>query len=193
MKMKTTLYSAFLASSLFAQAYDTVFTGGSGANYNWNDPANWSNGVPSESSKVLIELESLSNNNLVISGVAVVDELVWNVTGERTHQKGLAAGGTLKANSITIDGGNYWNQFYSIGATFDATNENGTGTMTLGSQSNSLYFKASYIKADILNSEKGAYIEVDNGGSNTNPTIDAGTLNLAKDSLLTATERRRDT
>ena len=68
MKMKTTLYSAFLASSLFAQAYDTVFTGGSGANYNWNDPANWSNGVPSESSKVLIELQDLSNNNLVISG-----------------------------------------------------------------------------------------------------------------------------
>lgn len=187
MKMKTTLYSAFLASSLFAQAYDTVFTGGSGANYNWNDPANWSNGVPSESSKVLIELQDLSNNNLVISGVAAVDEVVWNVTGEMVHQKGLAAGGTLKANSITIDGGNYWNQFYSYNATFDATNENGTGTMTLRSQSNSLYFKASYIKADILNSEKGAYIEVDYGGSNTNPIIDAGTLNLAKDSLLTAT------
>lgn len=187
MKMKTTLYSAFLASSLFAQAYDTVFTGGSGANYNWNDPANWSNGVPSESSKVLIELQDLSNNNLVISGVAAVDEVVWNVTGEMVHQKGLAAGGTLKANSITIDGGNYWNQFYSYNATFDATNENGTGTMTLRSQSNSLYFKASYIKANILNCEKGAYIEVDYGGSNTNPIIDAGTLNLAKDSLLTAT------
>ena len=179
MKMKTTLYSAFLASSLFAQAYDTVFTGGSGANYNWNDPANWSNGVPSESSKVLIELQDLSNNNLVISGVAVVDELVWNVTGEKVNQKGLAEGGTLKANSITIDGGNYWNQFYSYNATFDATNENGTGTMTLRSQSNSLYFKASYIKADILNCEKGAYIEVDYGGSNTNPLFDAGTLNLA--------------
>lgn len=187
MKMKTTLYSAFLASSLFAQAYDTVFTGGSGANYNWNDPANWSNGVPSESSKVLIELQDLSNNNLVISGVAVVDELVWNVTGEKVNQKGLAAGGTLKANSITIDGGNYWNQFFSYNATFDATNENGTGTMTLRSQSNSLYFKASYIKADILNCEKGAYIEVDYGGSNTNPIIDAGTLNLAKYSLLNAT------
>lgn len=188
MKMKTTtaLYSAFLASSLFAQTYDTTFTGGSGANYNWNDPANWSNGVPSESSKVLIELQDLSNNNLVISGVAVVDEVVWNVTGEMVHQKGLAEGGTLKANSITIDGGNYWNQFYSYNATFDATNENGTGTMTLRSQSNSLYFKASYIKADILNCEKGAYIEVDYGGSNTNPIIDAGTLNLAKDSLLTA-------
>ena len=100
MKMKTTtaLYSAFLASSLFAQAYDTAFTGGSGANYNWNDPANWSNGVPSESSKVLIELQDLSNNNLVISGVAAVDEVVWNVTGEMVHQKGLAEGGTLKAN-----------------------------------------------------------------------------------------------
>lgn len=187
MKMKTTLYSAFLASSLFAQAYDTAFTGGSGANYNWNDPANWSNGVPSESSKVLIELKDLSNNNLVISGVAVVDELVWKVTGEKVNQKGLAEGGTLKANSITIDGGNYWNQFYSYNATFDATNENGTGTMTLKTQENSLYFKASYIKADILNCEQGAYIEVDHGGSNTNPIIDAGTLNLAKDSLLTAT------
>ena len=172
MKTATVLYSAFLASSLFAQTYDTTFTGGSGANYNWNDPANWSNGVPSESSKVLIELKDLSNNNLVISGVAVVDEVVWNVTGEMVHQKGLAEGGTLKANSITIDGGNYWNQFYSYNATFDATNENGTGTMTLRSQSNSLYFKASYIKADILNCEKGAYIEVDYG--------------LAKDSLLTA-------
>lgn len=187
MKMKTTLYSAFLASSLFAQAYDTVFTGGSGANYNWNDPANWSNGVPSESSKILIESQGLSSNDLEISGVAVVDEVVWNVTGEMVHQKGLAAGGTLKANSITIDGGNYWNQFYSYNATFDATNENGTGTMTLKTQSNSLYFKASYIKADILNCEQGAYIEVDYGGSNTNPIIDAGTLNLAKDSLLTAT------
>lgn len=150
MKMKTTLYSAFLASSLFAQAYDTAFTGGSGANYNWNDPANWSNGVPSESSKVLIELQDLSNNNLVISGVAAVDEVVWNVTGEMVHQKGLAEGGTLKT------------------------------------QSNSLYFKASYIKADILNCEQGAYIEVDHGGSNTNPIIDAGTLNLAKYSLLDA-------
>lgn len=187
MKTTTILYSAFLASSLFAQAYDTVFTGGSGADYNWDNPANWSNGVPSESSKVLIELQGLSNNNLVISGVAAVDEVVWNVTGEMTHQKGLAAGGTLKANSITIDGGPYWNQFYSIGATFDATNGSGTGTMTLKSQSNSLYFKASYIKADILNSEKGAYIEVDNGGSNTNPTIDAGTVNLSKSSLLTVT------
>lgn len=158
MKMKTTLYSAFLASSLFAQAYDTVFTGGSGANYNWNDPANWSNGIPSESSKVLIELQDLSNNNLAISGVAVVDELVWNVTGEAVHQKGLAGGGTLKANSITIDGG--------------------TGTMTLKSSS-SLYFRSSYIKADILNVEAGAYIEVNYGGSNTNPIIDAGTINLA--------------
>ena len=90
MKTATVLYSAFLASSLFAQAYDTVFTGGSGANYNWNDPANWSNGVPSESSKVLIELQDLSNNNLVISGVAVVDELVWNVTGEMVHNEELS-------------------------------------------------------------------------------------------------------
>lgn len=187
MKMKTILYSAFLASSLFAQAYDTVFTGGSGANYNWNDPANWSNGVPSESSKVLIELEGLSNNNLVISGVAAVDEVVWNVTGEMVHQKGLAAGGTLKANSITIDGGNYWNQFYSDDATFDATNESGTGTMTLKTSNNSLYFRASYIKADILNCEKGAYIEVKNGGSNTNPIIDAGTANLSKSSLFNVT------
>lgn len=37
-----------------------------------------------------------------------------------------------------------------------------------------------------MNCEKGAYIEVDYGGSNTNPIIDAGTINLAKDSLLTA-------
>ena len=34
MKTATALYSAFLASSLFAQTYDTTFTGGSGANYN---------------------------------------------------------------------------------------------------------------------------------------------------------------
>lgn len=186
MKMKTTLYSAFLASSLFAQAYDTVFTGGSGANYNWNDPANWSNGVPSESSKILIESQGLSSNNLAISGVAAVDEVVWNVAGENVHQRGLAGGGTLKANSITIDGGNYWSQFFSYNATFDATNDGGTGTMTLKS-SNNLYFNASYIKADILNVEAGAFIEVDYGGSETNPIIDAGTLNLAKDSLLTAT------
>lgn len=178
MKMKTTLYSAFLASSLFAQAYDTAFTGGSGANYNWDDPVNWSNGIPSESSKILIESQSLSSNNLVISGVAAVDEVVWNVTGKSASQKGLAAGGTLKANSITIDGRNYWSQFYSVDATFDATNDSGYGTMTLKS-SNSLYFKASYIKADILNVEAGAFIEVNGGGSNTNPIIDAGTINLA--------------
>lgn len=163
MKMKTTLYSAFLASSLFAQAYDTAFTGGSGANYNWDDPVNWSNGIPSESSKILIESQGLSSNNLVISGVAAVDEVVWNVTGKSASQKGLAAGGTLKANSITIDGRNYWSQFYSVDATFDATNDSGYGTMTLKS-SNSLYFKASYIKADILNVEAGAFIEVNGGG-----------------------------
>ena len=178
MKMKTTLYSAFLASSLFAQAYDTAFTGGSGANYNWDDPVNWSNGIPSESSKILIESQGLSSNNLVISGVAAVDEVVWNVTGKSASQKGLAAGGTLKANSITIDGRNYWSQFYSVDATFDATNDSGYGTMTLKS-SNSLYFKASYIKADILNVEAGAFIEVNGGGSNTNPIIDAGILNLS--------------
>ncbi len=180
MKMKTTtaLYSAFLASSLFAQTYDTTFTGGSGANYNWSDPANWSNGVPSESSKILIESQGLSSNDLAISGVAAVDEVVWNVAGEAVHQRGLAGGGTLKANSITIDGGKYWSQFFSYNATFDATNDGGTGTMTLKSSS-SLYFKSSYIKADILNVEAGAYIEVNYGGSNTNPIIDAGTINLA--------------
>lgn len=178
MKTATALYSAFLASSLFAQTYDTTFTGGSDANYNWSDPANWSNGVPSESSKILIESQGLSSNNLAISGVAAVDEVVWNVAGENVHQRGLAGGGTLKANSITIDGGNYWSQFYSVDATFDATNDSGYGTMTLKS-SNSLYFKASYIKADILNVEAGAFIEVNGGGSNTNPIIDAGTLNLS--------------
>lgn len=157
--------------SLFSQTYDTVFTGNSGTNYNWDDPANWSAGIPSESSKILIESAGLSSNNLAISGTAAVDCVEWNIIGSAASQKGIAKGGMLKANSIVIDGKNYWSQLFSQGS-FDASNGNGTGSMVLKS-SVSLYFKASTIKADILKVESGAHVEVDGGGTADNPQITA--------------------
>ena len=75
----------------FAQTYDTTFTGASGTDYKWDNPDNWSNGLPSESSKILIESEGLSKNNLIMPGTVAVDTVEWNVVGTAAQQKALAA------------------------------------------------------------------------------------------------------
>lgn len=153
----------------FAQTYDTTFTGASGTDYRWDNPDNWSNGVPSESSNILIESEGLSTNNLAISGTIAVNTVEWNIVGSAAQQKGLS-GGTLKANSITIDGTSYWSQLFCPDGSFDATNEAGTGIMTIKS-SNKLYFKAATIKADVLRLASGGFLEIEKGGSVENPII----------------------
>ena len=64
MKKVCTPLALVAAAALSAQTYDTTFTGASGTDYDWSNSANWSNGVPTESSNILIESEGLSNNNL---------------------------------------------------------------------------------------------------------------------------------
>ena len=154
----------------FAQTYDTTFTGASGTDYKWDNPDNWSNGIPSESSKILIESEGLSTNNLIMPGTVAVDTVEWNVVGTAALQKGIS-GGTLKANSITIDGTSYWSQLFCPDGSFDATNEAGTGIMTIKSSRSSLHFKAATIKADILHLASGGFLEIEKGGSVENPII----------------------
>lgn len=153
----------------FAQTYDTTFTGASGTDYRWDSPDNWSNGIPSESSNILIESKGLSTNNLAISGTIAVDTVEWNIVGSKAEQKGLS-GGTLKANSITIDGTSYWSQLFCPDGSFDATNEAGTGIMTIKSE-NALHFKAATIKADVLHLASGGFLEIEKGGSVENPII----------------------
>lgn len=170
MKTLPMLLSTIIAPvCAFAQTYDTTFTGASGTDYKWDNPDNWSNGIPSESSKILIESEGLSKNNLAISGTIAVDTVEWNVVGSAAQQKGLSDG-ILKANSITIDGTSYWSQLFCPDGSFDATNEAGTGIMTIKS-SNKLYFKAATIKADILHLASGGFLEIEKGGSVENPII----------------------
>lgn len=154
----------------FAQTYDTTFTGASGTDYKWDNPDNWSNGVPSESSKILIESEGLSKNNLIMPGTVAVDTVEWNVVGTEAQQKGIS-GGILKANSITIDSTSYWSQIFCPSGNFDATNEAGTGIMTIKSSGSSLHFMAATIKADILHLASGGFLEIEKGGSVENPII----------------------
>lgn len=154
----------------FAQTYDTTFTGASGTDYKWDNPDNWSNGIPSESSKILIESEGLSKNNLIMPGTVAVDTVEWNVVGTEAQQKGIS-GGTLKANSITIDSTSYWSQIFCPSGNFDATNEAGTGIMTIKSSKSSLHFMAATIKADILHLASGGFLEIEKGGSVENPII----------------------
>lgn len=170
MKTLPMLLSTIIAPvCAFAQTYDTTFTGASGTDYRWDNPDNWSNGIPSESSNILIESEGLSTNNLAISGTIAVNTVEWNIVGSDAKQKGLS-GGTLKANSITIDGTSYWSQLFCPDGIFDATNEAGTGIMTIKS-SNKLYFKAATIKADVLHLASGGFLEIGKGGSVENPII----------------------
>ena len=84
--------------------------------------------------------------------------------------KGIS-GGTLKANSITIDSTSYWSQIFCPSGNFDATNEAGTGIITVKSSASSLYFKAATIKADILHLASGGFLEIEKGGSVENPII----------------------
>lgn len=170
MKTLPMLLSTIIAPvCAFAQTYDTTFTGASGTDYRWDNPDNWSNGIPSESSNILIESKGLSTNNLAISGTIAVDTVEWNIVGSAAQQKGLSDG-TLKANSITIDGTSYWSQLFCPGGGFDATNEAGTGIITVKS-SVELYFKAATIKADILHLASGGFLEIEKGGSVENPII----------------------
>lgn len=171
MKTLPMLLSTIIAPvCAFAQTYDTTFTGASGTDYRWDNPDNWSNGIPSESSNILIESEGLSTNNLAISGTIAVNTVEWNIVGSAAKQKGLS-GGTLKANSITIDSTSYWSQLFCQGGSFDATNEAGTGIMTIKSSGSSLHFKAATIKADILHLASGGFLEIEKGGSVENPII----------------------
>ena len=158
------------AAALSAQTYDTTFTGASGTDYDWSNSANWSNGVPTESSNILIESEGLSNNNLNLGDdVVKVGSVVWNVVGSQARQKSIS--GTLKADSLTINGGNFFSQFWATSnATLDITNAAGTGVLTLNSE-NSLYFKMPLVKADYLNVNQNATIEDEAGGSFASPKL----------------------
>lgn len=93
MKTLPMLLSTIIAPvCAFAQTYDTTFTGASGTDYRWDNPDNWSNGIPSESSNILIESEGLSTNNLAISGTIAVNTVEWNVVGSAAKQKGISGG-----------------------------------------------------------------------------------------------------
>ena len=82
MKTLPMLLSTIIAPvCAFAQTYDTPFTGASGTDYRWDNPDNWSNGIPSESSNILIESEGLSTNNLAISGTIAVNTVEGNIVG----------------------------------------------------------------------------------------------------------------
>lgn len=170
MKKVCTPLALVAAAALSAQTYDTTFTGASGTDYNWSNSANWSNGVPTESSNILIESEGLSNNNLNLGDdVVKVGSVVWNVVGSQARQRSIS--GTLKADSMTINGGNFFSQFWATSnATLDITNAAGTGVLTLNSENN-LYFKMPLVKADYLNVNKNATIEDEAGGSFVSPKL----------------------
>ena len=170
MKKVCTPLALVAAAALSAQTYDTTFTGASGTDYDWSNSANWSNGVPTESSNILIESEGLSNNNLNLGDdVVKVGSVVWNVVGSQARQRSIS--GTLKADSMTINGGNFFSQFWATSnATLDITNAAGTGVLTLNSENN-LYFKMPLVKADYLNVNKNATIEDEAGGSFVSPKL----------------------
>ena len=170
MKKLCTPLALVAAAALSAQTYDTTFTGASGTDYDWSNSANWSNGVPTESSNILIESEGLSNNNLNLGDdVVKVGSVVWNVVGSQARQRSIS--GTLKADSMTINGGNFFSQFWATSnATLDITNAAGTGVLTLNSENN-LYFKMPLVKADYLNVNKNATIEDEAGGSFVSPKL----------------------
>lgn len=170
MKKICTPLALVAAAALSAQTYDTTFTGASGTDYDWSNSANWSNGVPTESSNILIESEGLSKNNLNLGDdVVKVGSVVWNVVGSAAGQKSIS--GTLKADSLTINGGNFFSQFWATSnATLDITNVAGTGVLTLNSE-NSLYFKMPLVKADYLNVNQNATIEDEAGGSFASPKL----------------------
>ncbi len=170
MKKVCTPLALVAAAALSAQTYDTTFTGASGTDYDWSNSANWSNGVPTESSNILIESEGLSKNNLNLGDdVVKVGSVVWNVVGSAAGQKSIS--GTLKADSLTINGGNFFSQFWATSnATLDITNVAGTGVLTLNSE-NSLYFKMPLVKADYLNVNQNATIEDEAGGSFASPKL----------------------
>ena len=170
MKKIFTPLALVAAAALSAQTYDTTFTGASGTDYNWSNSANWSNGVPSESSNILIESEGLSSNHLNLgSDTVTVGSIVWNIVGSAAKQKSIT--GTLKADSMTINGGNFFSQFWATSnATLDITNAAGTGVLTLNSEKN-LYFKMPLVKADYLNVNKNATIEDEAGGSFVSPKL----------------------
>lgn len=170
MKKVCTPLALVAAAALSAQTYDTTFTGASGTDYDWSNSANWSNGVPTESSNILIESEGLSNNNLNLGDdVVKVGSVVWNVVGSQARQRSIS--GALKADSMTINGGNFFSQFWATSnATLDITNAAGTGVLTLNSENN-LYFKMPLVKADYLNVNKNATIEDEAGGSFVSPKL----------------------
>lgn len=170
MKKVCTPLALVAAAALSAQTYDTTFTGASGTDYNWSNSANWSNGVPTESSNILIESEGLSSNHLNLGSDTVkVGSIVWNIVGSQARQRSIS--GTLKADSMTINGGNFFSQFWATSnATLDITNAAGTGVLTLNSENN-LYFKMPLVKADYLNVNKNATIEDEAGGSFVSPKL----------------------
>lgn len=169
MKKNIHTFALVAAAALSAQAYDTTFTGASGTDYNWSNSANWSNGVPSESSNILIESAGLSSNHLNLgSDTVTVGSIVWNIVGSAASQKSIT--GTLKADSMTVNNGNFFSQFWTPNATLDITNASGTGVLNLNSEG-TLYFKMPSIKTDYLNVNKNSIIENDAGGSFVSPKL----------------------
>lgn len=170
MKKVCTPLALVAAAALSAQTYDTTFTGASGTDYNWSNSANWSNGVPSESSNILIESEGLSSNHLNLgSDTVTVGSIVWNIVGSAAKQKSIT--GTLKADSMTVNNGKgFFSQFWTTNATLDITNALGTGVLNLNSEG-TLYFKMPSIKTDYLNVNKNSIIENDAGGSFVSPKL----------------------
>lgn len=170
MKKVCTPLALVAAAALSAQTYDTTFTGASGTDYNWSNSANWSNGVPSESSNILIESEGLSSNHLNLgSDTVTVGSIVWNIVGSAAKQKSIT--GTLKADSMTVNNGKgFFSQFWTTNATLDITNASGTGVLNLNSEG-TLYFKMPSIKTDYLNVNKNSIIENDAGGSFVSPKL----------------------
>ena len=170
MKKVCTPLALVAAAALSAQTYDTTFTGASGTDYNWSNSANWSNGVPSESSNILIESEGLSSNHLNLgSDTVTVGSIVWNIVGSTAKQKSIT--GTLKADSMTVNNGKgFFSQFWTTNATLDITNALGTGVLNLNSEG-TLYFKMPSIKTDYLNVNKNSIIENDAGGSFVSPKL----------------------
>ena len=164
MKKVCTPLALVAAAALSAQTYDTTFTGASGTDYDW------SNGVPTESSNILIESEGLSNNNLNLGDdVVKVGSVVWNVVGSAAGQRAFT--GTLKADSMTVNNGKgFFSQFWTPNATLDITNASGTGVLNLNSEG-TLYLKMPSIKTDYLNVNKNSIIENDAGGSFVSPKL----------------------
>ena len=157
---RMTLLLVIFMTAIQAACAQTTWTGS--ANSNWNNAANWSNGVPDISTKAIIP-NVLTNNPVIGNGQSVV---AYAVQVEAASSLFISAGGILTINGSAS---------YAIPFEFTAgLNNSGTvsnsGQLVLGS--NSSVGNYAIINQGVFNNIAGATILIDN-------TSDTGLYNAS--------------